>query len=100
MDIVKQLTSELNIREEQTANTLLLLKEGATIPFIARYRKENTENLDETQIRTIAKKHRYYMDLEERQETILESIKSQGKLTPELENTILSITNNTELEDI
>lgn len=100
MDIVKQLTSELNLREEQTANTLLLLKEGATIPFIARYRKENTGNLDETQIRTIAKKHRYYMDLEERRETILESIKSQGKLTPELGNKILSITNKTELEDI
>ncbi len=100
MDIVKQLTSELNLREEQTASTLLLLKEGATIPFIARYRKENTGNLDETQIRTIAKKHRYYMDLEERRETILESIKSQGKLTPELGNKILSITNKTELEDI
>ncbi|HUU51461.1 MAG TPA: Tex family protein [Candidatus Heimdallarchaeota archaeon] len=100
MDIVKQLTSELNLREEQTANTLLLLKEGATIPFIARYRKENTGNLDETQIRTIAKKHRYYRDLEERRETILESIKSQGKLTSELEKKILSITNKTELEDI
>jgi len=100
MDIVKQLTSELNIREEQTANTLLLLKEGATIPFIARYRKERTGNLDETQIRTLDKKHRYYINLEERRETILESIKSQGKLTPELENKILSITNKTELEDI
>jgi uncharacterized protein len=100
MDIVKQLTLELNLREEQTAKTLLLLKEGATIPFIARYRKENTGNLDETQIRTIAKKHRYYMDLEERRETILESIKSQGKLTHELENKLLKIINKTELEDI
>jgi len=100
MDIIKQLTSELNLRIEQVSSTLELLAEGATIPFIARYRKERTENLDETQIRDIAQKYRYYQDLNERRDTILASIKSQGKLTPGLEKNIQGAMNKTELEDL
>ncbi len=100
MDIIKQLTSELNLKIKQVSNTLDLFAEGATIPFIARYRKEHTENLDETQIRDIAQKYQYYKDLDERRGTILESIKSQGKLTPNLEKNILNTTNKTELEDL
>jgi uncharacterized protein len=100
MDIIKQLTSELNLRIEQVSSTLELLAEGATIPFIARYRKERTENLDETQIRDIAQKYRYYQDLNERRDTILASIKSQGKLTPGLEKNIQGAVNKTELEDL
>ena len=100
MDIIKQLVSEFNLKTEQISNTLQLLREGATVPFIARYRKERTENLDETQIRGIERKNQYYLDLEERRDTILESIKSQGKLTPELEKKILGTLNKTELEDL
>ena len=100
MDIIKQLTSELNLRIEQVSSTLDLLAEGATIPFIARYRKERTENLDETQIRSIAHKYQYYKDLDERRDTILESIKLQGKLTPDLERKIQNTINKTELEDL
>ena len=74
MDIIKQLSFELNLRTEQVSSTLDLLAEGATVPFIARYRKERTENLDETQIRDIAQKYQYYKDLDERRDTILESI--------------------------
>jgi uncharacterized protein len=100
MDIVKQITSELNLQPGQVSRTLDLLQEGATIPFIARYRKERTDNLDETQIRDIAQKHRYYQDLEERRDSILESIRSQGKLTPDLEGKIRNTLNKTELEDL
>lgn len=100
MDIVSQLTSELNLHEEQVINTLSLLNGGATIPFISRYRKERTGNLNEVQIRSIDKKHRYYQELEERRETILDSIASQGKLTPELETKIRDTKNKTELEDL
>lgn len=100
MDVIKQLTSELDLKTGQVSNTLDLLAEGATIPFIARYRKERTENLDETQIRTIAQKFQYYIELNERRDTILESIRSQGKLTPDLEKKIQKSTNKTELEDL
>jgi uncharacterized protein len=100
MEIVKQLTSELNLRVEQISNTLDLLADGATIPFIARYRKERTENLDETQISDIAQKYHYYKNLDERRDTILVSIKSQGKLTPDLERKIQNTINKTELEDL
>lgn len=100
MDVIKQLTSELDLKTGQVSNTIDLLAEGATIPFIARYRKERTENLDETQIRDIAKKFHYYKELDERRDTILESIRSQGKLFPDLEKKIQKVTHKTELEDL
>jgi len=100
MDIIRQLSSELNLSENQVANTLSLLHDGGTIPFIARYRKERTGSLDEIQIRQIDKKFQYFRELEERRKTVLQSIRSQGKLSPELEAKIRRVTNKTELEDL
>jgi uncharacterized protein len=100
MDIVKQLASQLNLQEEQVKYTLELLNEGGTVPFIARYRKERTGNLDEAQIRALEKGFKYLTELEERRQTILQSIRSKGKLDPELEKKIRSVSNKTELEDL
>jgi uncharacterized protein len=100
MDIIGQITAELRLKRTQIDNTLELLAEGATVPFIARYRKEATGNLDENQIREIEKKDRSYRELEERRDTILKSIASQEKLTPELEWKIKASLNKTELEDL
>ncbi len=100
MDIIKHLAAELVLQTEQISNTLELLKKGGTIPFIARYRKEQTGNLDEIQIRNIANRSQYYEELEDRRETVLETIKSQGKLTPDLEKSIRNAINKTELEDL
>src|ERR1700690_101605 len=77
-----------------------LLDEGATVPFIARYRKEVTGNLDEVQIRDIQEKQEYFRELEDRRETVLASIAEQGKLTPELKAKIEATLEKTELEDL
>jgi uncharacterized protein len=77
-----------------------LLDEGATVPFIARYRKEATGNLDEVQIRDIQEKLEYFRELEDRRETVLQSIDSQGKLTPDLKARIEATMEKTELEDL
>lgn len=100
MDILNQLSIEIALGSDQIEKTILLLDEGATVPFIARYRKEHTGNLDETQIRTIFHRMTYFRELENRRETILETIKAQGKLTVELETKINTTTNKTELEDL
>ncbi|MFC2160480.1 Tex family protein [Acidobacteriota bacterium] len=100
MDIINQLSKESTLGIDQIKNTISLLDEGATVPFIARYRKERTGNLDETQIRTIFHRLSYFRELEDRRETILETIKAQGKLTAELETKINTTTNKTELEDL
>ncbi|MDR3012755.1 MAG: RNA-binding transcriptional accessory protein [Chitinispirillales bacterium] len=100
MDICKQLVTEFNLREFQVQNTLVLFDEGATVPFIARYRKERTGELDEIQIRDLMQRYAYYKELDERRETILESIRSQEKLTPELEKRINETLSKTELEDL
>src|SRR5205807_2807288 len=71
---------------------------GATVPFIARYRKEATGNLDEVKIRDIEERRQYYGDLESRRETILNSIEKQGKLTDELKTKILACYSKSELE--
>src|ERR1039458_4438484 len=77
-----------------------LLDGGATVPFIARYRKEATGNLDEVQIRDIQEKLEYFRELEDRRETVLASIAEQGKLTPELKAKIEATLKKTELEDL
>ena len=100
MDIAKQLVTEFNLQDFQVKNTLELFDEGATVPFIARYRKERTGSLDEIQIRDLQHRYTYYKELEERRETILESIRSQDKLTPELEKKINETLSKTELEDL
>jgi uncharacterized protein len=100
LDILKQITGELSLQPFQVTNTVALFKEGATVPFIARYRKERTGNLNEDQIRDIEHKHKYYLELEERKRAILDSIREQGKLTPELETKIIDCLGKTELEDL
>src|SRR3954469_12990776 len=79
---------------------IALLDEGATVPFIARYRKEVSGNLDEVQIRDIQEKLEYFRELQDRKETVLESIESQGKLTPELKARIEATLEKNELEDL
>ncbi|MGI6342599.1 MAG: Tex family protein [Bacteroidales bacterium] len=90
----------LGIREFQVKNVIELLNDGATIPFIARYRKEVTGSLDEVKIGDIKLQYEKHIELENRRNTILQSIKEQGKLTKELEKQILSATTLTDLEDL
>ncbi|MGK7942938.1 MAG: Tex family protein [Microcystaceae cyanobacterium] len=94
------IASELSLKRSSVDNALELLIEGATIPFIARYRKEKTGSLDEIQLREIWEKYQYLTELEKRKTTIIESIKSQGKLTEELQAKITNCFNKTELEDL
>src|SRR3546814_7029636 len=77
-----------------------LLDEGATVPFIARYRKEVTGGLDDTQLRTLEERLGYLRELESRRETVLDSIRSQGKLTDELQAQIAAAMTKAELEDL
>jgi uncharacterized protein len=99
-DYIKQIALQLNIREQQIQKTLSLLQEGATIPFIARYRKELTGSLDEVEIANIRDAHEKLVDLDKRRESILQAINEQGKLTPELEKEIRAATTMTDLEDL
>ena len=94
------LVEETGLKTEQVRQTIALLQEGATVPFIARYRKEATGELDEVQIRHIEERLAYYGELEERRQTILKSIDEQGKLTPELRKKIETTRQKTELEDL
>src|SRR5258708_3641847 len=82
--VLLHISKQLNIPLKSQAAVIGLLDDGSTVPFIARYRKEVTGNLDEVQIRDIQEKLEYFRGLEERRETVLESIEQQGKLTPEL----------------
>ena len=84
----------------QVEHTVELLLEGATVPFIARYRKESTGELDEVQIRTVEEQFAYFSELEERKITVLKSIEEQGKLTPELRERIEASRLKTEVEDL
>lgn len=96
----KMISALLGISERQIGSTLHLLQEGATIPFISRYRKEATGGLDEVQIEQIKEQHDKLSDISKRKETILATISEQGKLTAELEKRINDSWNPTELEDI
>ncbi len=99
MEFAQQISQELNLSLTQVKNTLELLAEN-TIPFIARYRKEATQNLDEVQIESIHDRFQYLKELEERRAVILKSIEDQGKLTPELEKTIRAAETKQKLEDL
>ena len=90
----------VGLNQEKVNNTIKLLLDNCTVPFIARYRKEITGELDEVQIRSIKEKFEYFTELEERKNAILDSIRSQNKLTPELEAKIESTMQKTELEDL
>ena len=100
MEISQRLAQESGLSADQVRPTLALFDEGATIPFIARYRKEKTGNLDETQIRELSHRYEFHKELEARKETILATIREQDKLTPELEAKIRETTDKTELEDL
>ena len=100
MDISARIAEELGVKGMQVEKAVTLLDEGATVPFIARYRKEATGGLDDCQLRSLETRLAYLRELEERRETILASIRSQGKLTPELEQAIRAADNKTSLEDL
>jgi uncharacterized protein len=94
------ISGKLNLEVWKVANTLELLSEGATIPFISRYRKEATGSLDETQILEIQKQYKRLLEIDKRRETILRTIKKQGALTDELNDQIRSASSLAELEDL
>ncbi len=98
--ILDIISKTLNVKENQVANTISLINEGATVPFISRYRKERTGSLDEEQVLQIKELNEKYTDLEKRKETVLKTIDEQELLTPELKNRIVNCFDAVELEDI
>ncbi|MGF7235599.1 MAG: Tex family protein [Frankia sp.] len=98
--IIKKIAAELAVRDNQVSAAVELLDGGATVPFIARYRKEVTGTLDDIQLRTIDERLRYLRELEERRTAILDSVREQGKLDPDLEARIRAADSKARLEDI
>lgn len=98
--INSRIANELGVRPQQVAAAVALLDEGSTVPFIARYRKEVTGSLDDTQLRNLEERLRYLRELDERRISILASIEEQGKLTPELKREIDLADTKTRLEDL
>src|SRR5258706_9187053 len=99
-NINRQIAEELGVREQQVEATVALLDGGATVPFVARYRKEITGALDDAQLRTLEERLNYLRELEERRLTILNSVREQGKLDAALEAAILAADSKGRLEDI
>ena len=99
-DIIKQIALELNIRVEQVKSTLKMLEDGNTIPFIARYRKEVTGNLDEEQIRSISEVYEYQVNLLKRKEDVIRLIDEKGMMNDELKNKILACEKLVDVEDL
>ena len=99
-NIIQTIADELTVGKHQVNAAIELLDEGATVPFISRYRKEVTGGLDDSQLRTLQERLGYLRELEERRVTILKSIDEQGKLTPELKGSILGADTKTRLEDL
>jgi uncharacterized protein len=97
---IQQISSKLNLSLKQVTNVSQLHAEGATIPFIARYRKEATGNLDEVVIANVVEQINYFSELEKRKDTVLKTVDAAGKLTPELKQRIDNCFETTELEDI
>ena len=100
ISIQERIAQELSVTAHQVQATITLLDEGATVPFIARYRKEVTQGLDDIQLRLLQERLVYLRELEERRQTILNSIQEQGKMTPELEAAILNEESKMRLEDL
>ncbi|MFF2566933.1 Tex family protein [Streptomyces sp. NPDC058084] len=98
--IEARIAEELGVRERQVKAAVELLDGGSTVPFIARYRKEATEMLDDAQLRTLEERLRYLRELEDRRAAVLDSVREQGKLTPELEEQIRAADTKARLEDI
>jgi uncharacterized protein len=99
-ELYARIASELSLQVGQVERTVALLMDEATVPFIARYRKEVTGNLDEEVIRYVAERHKYHQELEQRRTTILATIAEQGKLTDALRQQIMQCFNKIELEDL
>ncbi|MFO7766316.1 MAG: Tex-like N-terminal domain-containing protein, partial [Pelovirga sp.] len=99
-DFIALVHEDTGLSRHRIKSTVSLLDEGATVPFIARYRKEATGELDEVQIRLIEERLAYHKELDERRRTILKTIEDQGKLTPELQARIHACRQKTELEDL
>ena len=98
--IVRQIAAEIKVREEQVRTAVDLLDQGSTVPFIARYRKEATGGLDDIQLRELEARLSYLRELQDRRDTVLASIREQGKLTPELQAAIEAAPTKQELEDL
>lgn len=98
--IPQTIAEELNVRPEQVQAAVQLLDEGSTVPFIARYRKEVTQGLDDTQLRRLEERLVYLRELDDRRQSIMKAIDEQGKLSDPLKASILSASTKTELEDI
>ena len=98
--IARTIASEIGASAAQVTAAAALLDGGATVPFVARYRKEVTGGLDDTQLRSLADRLSYLRDLESRRAAILESIKAQDKLTPELARAVAGAETKAALEDI
>ncbi|MFF9341169.1 Tex family protein [Streptomyces sp. NPDC014773] len=98
--IEARIAEELGVRERQVKAAVELLDGGSTVPFIARYRKEATEMLDDAQLRTLEERLRYLRELEDRRAAVLDSVREQGKLTPELQARLLAADTKARLEDI
>ena len=99
-NIISLIAKELNISISQVKNTLELLEEGATVPFIARYRKERTKGLDEEQIRVIQENYAYQVNLAKRKEEVLARIETLGKLDDEIIKNVNACTKLSQVEDI
>lgn len=98
--IIKNIAKELNIQPKQVHNVITLIEEGNTVPFIARYRKERTNGLDEVQIRSITEKWEYAQNLEKRKDEVIRLIEEQGKLTEELKKNIENADKLQQVEDL
>jgi len=100
LSISARIAQELNVREAQVTATVELLDGGATVPFVARYRKEVTGGLDDTQLRTLDERLKYLREMEERRTAILKNIEEQGKLTPAIQEQIEAADSKARLEDL
>jgi uncharacterized protein len=100
MDINGKISEELNVNKKQVNSTIKLLEEGNTVPFISRYRKEATGNLNEEQIRNIEEKFNYYTKLEDYKQTVIKNINEQGKLSDSLREKILKSEKLSDVEDL
>ncbi|OQY10646.1 MAG: RNA-binding transcriptional accessory protein, partial [Marinitoga sp. 4572_148] len=100
MNILNVISNDVKAKEWQVKNTIELLSNGNTIPFISRYRKEATGNLSEEEVRKISELYQYYTELEKRKESVIKAIEEQGKLTEELKKKILNSMKLSEVEDL
>jgi uncharacterized protein len=100
MEIISTIATELGVKAWQVDSTVKMMDEGNTLPFIARYRKEATGELDEEQLRLLSERLTYLRNLGARQEEVIKIIDEQGKLTPELEQAIRAATVLQEVEDL